>query len=112
MINWKFGVILFLMGLLVVLMPRYILPVCEYQGYKEMACSHTGKLEMFIGLVVMVASAGMFFSKTPETLRWQAFTILAAGLSVIVIPEVIGYCHNSSMPCNYGTIPVLRLIAD
>lgn len=110
MINRKFGVILFLTGLLVVLTPRYILPVCEYQGYKEMACSHTGKSEMFMGFIVMAASIGTFFSKTPDTLRWSAFTTLASGISVIVIPEAIGYCHSSGMPCNYGTIPVLRLI--
>lgn len=108
--NRKFGIMLFLIGLLVVLVPRYILPVCEYQGYKEMSCSHTGISEMFMGVIVMAASVGMFFSKTSDTLRWSAFTIFFAGISVIVIPEAIGYCHSSRMPCNYGTIPVLRLL--
>ena len=110
MINWKFGVILFLMGLVVVLVPRYILPVCGYQGYSPMACTHTAIAEMFMGFIVMAASAGMAFSKGNEALRWLSLTVLAAGISVIGMPEAIGYCHSSRMPCNYGTIPVLRLL--
>ena len=38
MINWKFGVMLFLLGLMVVLVPRFILPVCEYQGSMNDDC--------------------------------------------------------------------------
>jgi hypothetical protein len=74
-----------------------------------MACSDTALSEMFMGLIVMVSSLGIFFSKSVETLRWLALTLIASGTSMLLIPEVIGYCHSSSMPCNYGTIPVLRL---
>ncbi len=111
MINWKFGTILFLLGLLIVVTPRYIFPVCEYQGYNPMRCSHTGIAEMFTGFIVMASSAGMFFSRSSEALRWLSFTIFASGLAVLWIPEAIGYCRSSSMPCNYGTVPVLRLIS-
>jgi hypothetical protein len=103
------GIVLFLTGLMAVLIPRYVLPVCEYQGYSRMACSSTALSEMFMGFVVMVSSLGIFFSKSAETLRWLSLTLIASGISVILIPEAIGYCHSSSMPCNYGTIPVLRL---
>jgi len=103
------GIVLFLMGLMVVLIPRYILPVCEYQGYSKMACSSTAHSEMFMGFIVMVSSLGIFSSKSAETLRWLALTLISSGTSVLLIPEAIGYCHSSNMPCNYGTIPVLRL---
>lgn len=109
MIQKMVGIVLFLMGLMVVLVPRYILPVCEYQGYSKMACSYTAVSEMCIGLIVMVSSLGIFFSRNAETLRWLALSPVALGISVLLIPEAIGYCHSSSMPCNYGTIPVLRL---
>lgn len=109
MMRKTIGIVLFLMGLMVVLLPRYILPVCEYQGFSRMACSSTSVSEMFMGLIVMVSSLGIFFSKSAETLRWLALILIASGTSVLLIPEVIGYCHSSSMPCNYGTIPVLRL---
>ncbi len=101
---------LLLIGLLVFLTPRYILPTCEYQGFSKMACSYTGTAEMFIGAIVMTAAVGIILSKTRETLRWSGLTTLTAGLSVIFAPEAIGYCHNSRMPCNYGTVPVLRLL--
>ncbi len=110
MITGKFGIILFLMGLLVLLTPRYILPTCEYQGLSRMACTYTGTAEMFIGAIVMVAAVGMILSKTREILRWLGLTTLAAGISVILVPDAIGYCHNSQHPCNYGTVPLLRLL--
>ena len=110
MTNWKFGLILFLVGLMVVLVPRFILPVCEYQGYDPMTCSHTAIAEMFLGAMVMAAAVGLFFSKSGESLRWLSFTALVAGVSVLWMPEAIGYCHSSRMPCNYGTVPVLRLL--
>ncbi len=110
MINRIFGVIFFVGGLLVLLVPRFILPVCEYQGYNPMACSHTALAEMFVGFVTMAGATGLFFSKGADGLRWLSFTVLATGVSVLWIPEAIGYCHSSRMPCNYGTIPVLRLL--
>ncbi len=101
---------LFLTGLLVSLTPRYILPTCEYQGFSRMACTYTGTAEMFIGAIVMIASVGIILSQSRETLRWSGLTTLAAGVSVIFVPEAIGYCHNSQHPCNYGTVPMLRLL--
>ena len=109
-ISRKFGIMLFLMGLLVLLTPRYILPTCEFQGLSRMACTYTGTAEMFIGAIVMIAAVGMILSKTYEALRWSGLTTLAAGISVILVPEAIGYCHNSQHPCNYGTVPMLRLL--
>jgi hypothetical protein len=108
--NRKFGVILFLMGFMVILVPRFILPVCEYQGYSPMACSRTAVAEMLSGAIVVAAAVGLFFLKSSESLRWLSLAALMAGTSVIWIPEAVGYCHSSRMPCNYGTIPVLRLL--
>jgi len=107
--NRVFGAILFSLGLLVFATPRFILPVCEYHGFKTMNCSYTGISEMFMGGIIMASAAGIIFSTSGETLRWSAVTTLVAGVSVITLPGAIGYCHSSSMPCNYGTIPMLRL---
>ncbi len=101
---------LFLMGLLVLLTPRYILPTCEFEGYSRMACTYTGTAEMFIGAIVMIAAVGMILSRTYEALRWSGLTTLAAGIAVVFVPDAIGYCHNSQHPCNYGTVPMLRLL--
>ncbi|GAB4406408.1 MAG: hypothetical protein OHK0032_01400 [Thermodesulfovibrionales bacterium] len=103
------GILLFFAGLMIVLTPRFILPVCEYQGHPRMACSYTGLSEMFIGAIIISASIGTFFSKTNESLRWLMLVAFIGGLSAILIPMVLGYCGSSRMPCNYGTIPALRL---
>jgi hypothetical protein len=110
MTNRKFGIAFLLIGLMLVLVPRYILPVCEYQGYNPMSCSNTAVAEMFIGFVVMAAAAGLFFSRGAGSLRWLSLAILASGISVLWIPEAIGYCRSDRMPCNYATVPVLRLL--
>jgi len=110
MMNRIFGVIFFLTGLMVLLVPRFILPVCEYQGYNPMACSHTAIAEMFAGIMVMAAAVGLFFSRGSDGLRWLSFVALVAGVSVIWLPVAIGYCHSDRMPCNYGTVPALRLL--
>jgi hypothetical protein len=74
-----------------------------------MNCSHTGIAEMFVGCILMVSALGLLFSTSHETLRWATVTALVTGVSVITLPEAIGYCHSSNMPCNYGTMPMLRL---
>ncbi len=104
-----FGGLLFVLGLLVYLTPRYLFPTCEYYGYKPMACSSTGISEMFLGLVAMASATGMFLSKSGVAWYW-ALSVFAVGLSVVAMPSAIGYCHSTAMPCNYGTIPVLRLL--
>lgn len=108
--NRAIGGVLFFIGLLIILIPRYILPTCEYHGFKVMACSYTGTAEMFAGFIIVVVSAGIFLSRSNEALRWQALTSLAVGITVLMLPEAIGYCHSSEMPCHYGTVPALRLL--
>jgi len=108
--NKAFGILLFLPGILILLTPRYILPVCEFYGKPRMACSYTGKAELFIGLILISISFGAFFSRSTEALKWLMFVAFFAGLSALLVPEVLGYCANRGMPCNYGTVPMLRLL--
>ena len=107
--NKIFGILLSILGILVAITPRYILPVCELTGKQKMACSYTGAAEMFIGVVLISVSIGIFFSNSKEALRWLMFVAFFDGLSVILLPSALGYCANPNMPCNYGTIPMLRL---
>lgn len=108
--NKVFGSVFLILGALVFLTPRYILPVCELYGKARMACSYTGEAELFMGLIMVSIAVGAFFSKVPEALRWLMFVAFFAGLSVILIPEVLGYCPSPRMPCHYGTVPMLRLL--
>ncbi len=98
-------------GILLILVPRFILPVCEYEGYPAMHCSDTARAEYVVGALLLVAGIGMFLLKSART------SIIGAAVSIILysiaflLPDKYGYCKSSRMPCNYGTVPGIRLIA-
>lgn len=105
-----FAAIFFFLGLLTVVIPRYILPVCEFNGYPAMFCSDAALYEAWVGSGIMFIS--LLIPLIPARLVRILFSILilAAGALVLFIPRMTGFCRNPSMPCNYGTIPALRLL--
>lgn len=58
----------------------------------------------------MVVGLGLALSLAAESLRWMMLVAFAAGLSVVFVPHALGYCPSSQMPCNYGTVPMLRFL--
>ncbi len=109
--NKVIGSIVFALGLLVALTPRYILPVCEWAGKKSgMNCGYMGRAEILIGLIVISIAIGTFLSKGAEALRWLMLVGLVTGVAVVLVPQVLGYCPSSQMPCHYGAVPMLRLL--
>jgi hypothetical protein len=101
----------FLSGLLLILIPRYILPACEYAGYPAMHCSDTARAEYIVGALLLAAGIGTFLLKSTTT------SIVSAAVSIILyviaflLPDKYGYCHSSRMPCNYGMVPGIRFVA-
>jgi len=101
-----------LSGILLILVPRFILPVCEYEGYPAMHCSDTARAEYVVGALLLVSGIGAFLLKSTRT------SIIVAAVSIILyivaflLPDRYGYCHSSRMPCNYGTVPGIRFIAS
>ncbi len=110
--NRAFGSVLFILSALVIVVPRYILPVCEFvlPGHEHAVCSFMYKAEAAVGVVAMALSAAMFFSKTADALRWLAFAAFFAGGTVIAAPGFVGYCQSPRMPCHYGAVPGLKLV--
>lgn len=104
------GAIVFALGLLLALTPRFILPVCEFAGKKAMNCGYMGRTEIFLGVIVISIAVGVFFSRGAEALRWLMLVALVTGAVVIMVPQVLGYCPSAQMPCHYGTVPMLRLL--
>ncbi len=98
-------------GLLLLVVPRYILPACEYEGYPPMHCSNTAKAEFVVGAVLIVIGGISFFSKK------NIAAVVAAVVACILygfaywLPDKIGYCHSTRMPCNYGMVPGIRFIS-
>lgn len=102
--------IFFFLGLLAVITPRYILPVCEFKGFPPMYCSEAAFYEAWAGAGIMLVSVLIpFIQARPSRVLFSLF-MLAAGIIVMFIPQMTGFCRSPSMPCNYGSIPALRLI--
>jgi hypothetical protein len=98
-------------GILFFLVPRYVLPACEYAGYSRMHCSDTAQAEQVIGVVLIVVSGMTFFVKS------TAMPLVSAILSTIVfgiafwLPDKFGYCLSPRMPCHYGMVPAVRFLS-
>jgi len=105
-----FGPIILVLGVLVTLTPRFILPICEYYGKPVMNCSYMGKIEIILGILLMAVAFAIFLARSVEAQKWLMYVAFLIGLSVMVVPSVIGYCPSSQMPCNYGTVPMERFL--
>ncbi len=99
-----------LTGLLLLLVPRYILPACEYEGYPPMHCSDTAKAEFLVGAILMVIGGISLFSKKNIAAAVAAAACILYAVA-FWLPDKIGYCHSSRMPCNYGMVPGIRFIS-
>jgi hypothetical protein len=110
--NRFFGAALFALAVLAILTPRYILPVCQYtrESHQISSCSYLEKAEMAAGFIALGIAVGAFFSKTADALRWLMFSASFAAVSILALPQATGYCASPRMPCNYGTVPMLRLL--
>jgi len=105
------GIVSLISGALLLMIPRFILPVCEYAGYQPMHCSDTARAEYIVGALLIVLGVGTIF------LRHAAAPLIAAVVSLLlsaaayVAPDIYGYCRSAKMPCNYGTVPAVRFVA-
>ncbi len=97
-------------GFLLLVVPRYILPACEYEGYPPMHCSDTAKAEYLVGALLMVIGGISFFSKKNITAAVAAVACVLYG-AAYWLPDKFGYCHSTRMPCNYGMVPGIRFIS-
>jgi len=101
----------FLSGLLLLLVPRYILPACEYEGYPAMHCSDTAHAEYIVGAVLLAVGIGAFLLKSAPMSIVSAVVSIILYVIAFLLPDKYGYCHSSRMPCNYGMVPGVRFVA-
>ena len=98
-------------GILLILVPRYLRPACEYEGFPRMHCSDTALAEYIVGALLVLIGGLMFFAKSPSLVIAGASTAFVLyGISVW-LPDKYGYCQSPRMPCNYGMVPGIRFIA-
>ncbi len=101
----------FLSGLLLILVPRYILPACEYMGYPAMHCSDTARAENIAGAVLLAVGIGAFLLKSTKMSIGSGAVSIILYVIAFLLPDKYGYCHSSRMPCNYGMVPGIRFVA-
>ena len=98
-------------GILFFLVPRYILPACEFEGFPRMHCSDTAQAERVVGAILIAVSGMTFFVKSKMApLVGAIFSILAFGLA-LWLPDKFGYCQSPNMPCHYGMVPAVRFLS-
>lgn len=98
-------------GALLVVVPRFVLPACEWAGHPAMRCSRTAHAEMIAGALLVGLGAIALFARRPRAVLLAG--VLALGIFAVawMLPERIGYCHNVRMPCTYGMVPGIRFLA-
>ncbi len=98
-------------GLLLGVVPRYVLPACEYEGHPRMHCSDTARAELVVGALLVVAGAFASAVKRPRPVMGAAAVSCALLALAWFMPDVYGYCASPRMPCHYGMVPGIRFIA-
>ena len=114
------GALLVLLGILVILVPWFIFPVCEIHGlYLQaasgmqfpMTCGWTARAETGVGALIAVAGGLLIARGTRETRQAVGIFSIASGVIVILLPTVlIGMCKLADHPCRQLTLPGLEIL--
>jgi len=114
------GALLIVLGLLVILTPWVLFPVCEVEGLYlktaagmqiPMKCGWTARAETGVGALIMVAGGLLVVRSTPETRQAVGVFSAAAGILVILFPTfLIGMCAVADHPCRQLTLPALEVL--
>jgi drug/metabolite transporter (DMT)-like permease len=114
------GALLVLLGIIIILTPWFIFPVCEMHGlFAEtktgtklpMPCGYTARAETGVGALIAVSGGLLIARKTPETRQAVGVFSIAAGMLVILFPTIlIGMCKLADHPCRQLTLPTLEIL--
>ncbi len=114
------GALLVLLGIVIILTPWIIFPVCEMEGSfvvtasgtkLPMTCGWTARAETGIGALIVVAGGLLIARSTPETRQAVGVFSIAMGALVILFPTVlIGMCKVATHPCRLTTLPMLEVL--
>ncbi len=113
------GILQMLSGLLTILVPTVLLPVC--QGVVQtaagttvpMRCYYTAQASIALGALIFIVGGTLFFARQAESRGLLNLIALALGAAVILVPTVlIGTCKNPDMACNIGAKPGLLLLGS
>lgn len=114
------ALVLIILGILIVVSPWTIAPVCEVDGMfaklangksLPMPCGWTARAEIGIGGLTILAGLLLTFSQSAETKRMIGLFSVALGVLVILFPLYItNMCALADHSCNLLTKPVLLIL--
>ena len=114
------AIILIVLGILLVVSPWTIAPVCEVNGMfaqlangktLPMPCGWTARAEIGTGALTILAGLLLMFSQSAETKRIIGLFGVALGVLTILFPLYITkMCALADHPCNLLTKPVLVIL--
>ena len=114
------GALLALLGIVIILTPWIIFPVCELHdsyailqsGAKiPMTCGWTARAESGIGALIVLAGGLLIARSTPETRQAVGIFSIALGALAVLTPTVIiGMCKMADHPCRVLTLPALEIL--
>lgn len=105
-----FALAFILLGLLVILAPTVLFPVCESE--KKMACYYTKEAEIGIGILIAALGVVYFFLKNKSArLGIAVAEFFSAGLVLLYPLKLTGLCKMSDMACRVKTLPALIVLA-
>ena len=111
--------IVVVLGLTVAFTPKYIFPICEssnlgfFSSYQPiMRCFWFGRMELFLGGLVVLSGLILFFRPTPDSHFAIGALLMGLGLVIILVSinVVIGStCSHMHSICQIGTKPAERI---
>jgi hypothetical protein len=114
------SIVLIIMGILLIVSPWTITPVCEVEGmYAKLAngkefpmpCGWTARAEVGIGALVVVAGILLAIAKSDESKMMIGIFGAVLGLLAILFPVAITkMCALPDHPCNLMTKPMLIIL--
>lgn len=104
--------LLFISGVLLLLLPRILAPVCIHVSNIDpklgafMPCSDAAAMTYVIGALTMACSCAVMFAPDTGTAKGALWLSLAlAGLLFYGYLLTPGVCHAEGMPCRASTLP-------
>ena len=120
------AVFLIIIGLLTILTPWYLLPVCEAAGKDTasmsemhtgkagmpMKCAYTARAEAGAGALVVLLGLTLLILPGRDSRKAVGINTIGVGTLIVLLPFLIGVCGSSSAPCVIGTKPGLILLGS
>lgn len=106
-----FAIVFVLLGLLIILSPTVLFPVCGAHEMK-MSCFYTKQAEIGVGAVVTALGVIYFLLKNKDIrIGLSIAQILNAALVLALPLKLTGLCKMSEMSCRVKTLPALIVLS-